>query len=74
MRHRSQKGFCGIFVGIPKHQKVYLVYVLISRKIISSYDLVFDESVSSTLAYTLQPYSESMTVRPDVTYTHCVTF
>ena len=25
MRHQSQKGFCGIFVGIPQHQKVYLV-------------------------------------------------
>ena len=21
MRHQAQKGFCGIFVGIPKHQK-----------------------------------------------------
>ena len=21
MRHQAQKGFCGIFVGIPQHQK-----------------------------------------------------
>ena len=21
MRHQAQKGFCGIFVGIPEHQK-----------------------------------------------------
>ena len=27
MRHQAQKGFRGIFVGIPQHQKVYLVYV-----------------------------------------------
>ena len=25
--HQAQKGFCGIFVGIPHHQKGYLVYV-----------------------------------------------
>ena len=27
MCHQSQKGFRGIFVGIPQHQKGYLVYV-----------------------------------------------
>ena len=27
MRHQAQKGFRGIFVGIPQHQKGYLVYV-----------------------------------------------
>ena len=27
MRHQAQKGFRGIFVGIPEHQKVYRVYV-----------------------------------------------
>ena len=25
MRHQSQKGFHGIFVGIPQHQKGYLI-------------------------------------------------
>ena len=43
MRHQAQKGFCGIFVGIPEHQKGYLVYVPSTRKIIYSYDVVFDE-------------------------------
>ena len=57
MRHQAQKGFCGIFVGIPQHQKWYLVYVPSTRKIISSYDFVFDESFSSALAYTLHTYS-----------------
>ena len=50
MRHQAQKGFCGIFVGIPQHQKGYLVYVPSTRKVISSYDVVFDESISSALS------------------------
>ena len=32
MRHQSQKGFRGIFVGITKHQKGYLIYVPITQK------------------------------------------
>ena len=73
MRHQAQKGFRGIFVGIPQHQKGYLVYVPSTRKIISSYDFFFDESFSSALAYKSQPYSESMAMRPAVTYTPCDT-
>ena len=57
MLHQSQKGFCGIFVGIPQHQKRYLVYVPSTRKVISSYNVVFDESFSSASSYTSQPYS-----------------
>ena len=40
MHHQAQKGFCGIFVGIPQHQKGYLVYVPRTRKVISSYGVV----------------------------------
>ena len=69
MRYQAQKGFCGIFVGIPEHKKGYLVYVHSTRKIIYSYDVVFDESFSSALAYTSRPYSEAMAMRPAVTYT-----
>ena len=69
MRHQAQKGFRGIFVGIPQHQKGYLLYVPSTRKVISSYDVVFDESFSSALAYTSRPYSETMAMRPAVTYT-----
>ena len=47
MRHQAQKVFFGIFVGIPKQKKWYLAYVPSTRKIISSYDVVFDESFSS---------------------------
>ena len=38
-------------------------------KIISSYDDVSYESFSSTFSYMSQPYAESMTMSPDVSYT-----
>ena len=41
-------------------------YVPSTRKIISSYDVVFDEKKSSALAYTSQPYAEVMAMHPDV--------
>ena len=69
MCHQAQKRFRGIFVGIPEYQKGYLVYVPSTRKIISSYDVLFDKSFSSALAYTSRPYSEAMAMRPAVTYT-----
>ena len=43
MCHQAQKGFRGIFVGTPEHQKGYLVYVPSTRKVISSYDVVFNK-------------------------------
>ena len=43
MRHQAQKCFRGTLVRITQHQKGYLVYVLSTRKIIFSYDVVFDE-------------------------------
>ena len=69
MRHQAQKGFRGIFVVIPQHQKVYLVYVPSTRKVISSYNVVFDESFYSALSYTSRPYAEAMAMCPTVTYT-----
>ena len=69
MRHQSHKGFRGIFVVIPQHQKVYLVYVPTSRKIISSYDVVFGEGFSNALAYTSQHYSYAMSILLAVSYT-----
>ena len=56
-------------MGIPQHQKGYLVYVPSTRKVISSYAVVFDKSFSSALSYTSQPYAEAMAIRPAVTYT-----
>ena len=58
-----------IFVGIPQHQKGYLVYVPGTMKIIYSYDVVFDDSFSSTVSYTSQPYHEVMAMHPSVSYT-----
>ena len=69
MRHQAQNGFHGIFVGITQHQKGYLVYVPSTRKVVSSYDIVFDESFSSVLSYTSRPYLEAMVMRLEVTYT-----
>ena len=69
MRHQAQKGFCGIFKGIPQHQKGYLVYVPSTRNVISSYDAIFDEIFSSALSYMSRPYLEEMAMRPAVTYT-----
>ena len=43
MCHKAQKGFCGILVRITQHQKGYIVYVQITRKIISSYDIFIEE-------------------------------
>ena len=69
MRHQAQKGFRGILVGIPQHQKGYLVYVPSTRNVISSYGLVFGKSFSSALTYKSRPYAEAMAMRPTVTYT-----
>ena len=49
------------------------MYIPSTRKIISSYDVVFDESFSSTLEYTSQPYSEAMAMRLYVSYITCAT-
>ena len=49
------------------------MYVPSTRRTISSYDVVFDESLSSALAYTPEPYSEAMAMRLAVIYTPCAT-
>ena len=69
MHDQAQKGFRGIFVGIPEHKKGYLVYVPSIRKVISSYNVVFDKRKSCALSYTSLPYSEAMVMRLAVTYT-----
>ena len=40
-----------------------------TRKMISSYDVVFDEKKSIALAYTSQPYAEAMAMRTAMSYT-----
>ena len=73
MRHQAKNGFRSSFLGIPQHQEGYLVYLPSTRKIISSYYFFLYEIFSSALAYTPQPYSEAMAVRPYETYTPCAT-
>ena len=50
------------------------MYVPSTRKVISSYDVVFDESLSNALSYTSRPYSEAMAIRLAVTYTPYATY
>ena len=69
----SAKVFYSIFVEVPEHKKLYLVYVQSTRKVIASYDVVFDESLSIALAYMSQPYSEEMLMIPAVKYAPCAT-
>ena len=64
----STKPNCGIFVGIPQHQKGYLVFIPSTRKIVSSYEIIFDETCSIGLAYTARPYSEALAMRLVVLY------
>ena len=41
MHYQSQKGSQIICIGIPQHQKGYLIYVPSTGKIVSSHDVVF---------------------------------
>ena len=66
MRHQAQKFFHGIFIGISQHQKGYIFYVPHKQEIVSSYDVVFCDTLSSMLDYTSQPYTEAMDIRPAV--------
>ena len=43
IRHGPQNKFYGIFVGIPQHQKWYLIYVPSTRKTLSSNAVVFEK-------------------------------
>ena len=66
MRHQPQKGFMGIFFGITEHQKWHLIYVPSTLKIVSLHAVVFDETFSNELAYTLCPYSKVLTTKSEV--------
>ena len=45
------------------------MYIPSTRKVILSYDVVFEKSFSSVLSYTSRPYAEAVAMRPTVTYT-----
>ena len=74
MRHQT-KNICGIFFGIPQHQKSCLLYVTITRTIVSSQDILFGETFYSPLSYISHPYSEVIATRPAVLYmTHATLY
>ena len=62
MCHQPKICFRGIFVGIPQHQKVYLINIPSTQKIVSSHDVIFDETFYSALDYTLHMYLEALTM------------
>ena len=64
LRNQQQKGLQGIFVGIPKKQKGYLIYVPSTQKIVYSHVVIFDKTFSSVLAYTSCPHIEALATRP----------
>ena len=66
MCHKSLKGFIIIFVGIPQHQKGYLIYISSTRKTVSSNIVIFDKSFSNMLAYTSHTYLEAFAMQPEV--------
>ena len=68
VHHKSQKRFCVIFIAIPQHQKGYLIYVPITRKIVSSHDVLFYKTFYSLLSYMSCLYSEELSMRPPVSY------
>ena len=74
MSHQAQMVFCGIFVGIPQHQKGYIVYIPHIRNIVSSYDVVFGEIFFSVLSYTSQQYAEAMAMQPAMAYMPYATY
>ena len=45
------------------------MYIPSTRKVVLSYDVVFDEIFSSALSDTSRPYAEAMAMRPTLTYT-----
>ena len=44
------------------------MYVPSTRKVISSYNVVFDKMFSSAISYTSRPYLEAMVMRLEATY------
>ena len=68
MHHQASKGFHGILVGFPQHQKWYLVYVPHRQKLLSLYEVFLNEIFYSLLVCTSQPYEEAIDMRPAVSY------
>ena len=60
----AQRGFRGIYVGFDPMTNGYLVYVPATCQVVTSSDIIFDESFKSTLAEGDKPFREALAVRP----------
>ena len=45
MRHQPKKGLWSIFVGIPQDQKGWIIYVPITRNMVSPHDVAFEKKL-----------------------------
>ena len=60
----SQQGIRGIFIGFPRNQKGYQIYIPSTRKAKISLDVEFDEYFKTAIAYTWKPFNDSLFLRP----------
>ena len=65
----SQRGVRGIFIGFPRNQKGYLIYIpsIMQNKI--SLDVEFDEYFNTAIAYTWKPFHDAISLRPFISTT-----
>jgi len=63
--NQTQRGIRGIFIGFPRRQNGYLIYVPTTRTIVVSDDVSFDESFFSAIATTWRQFNDSLAIRPD---------
>ena len=62
--NQTQRGIRGIFIGFPRNQKGFLVFVPSTRQIVVSGDVVFDETFYCAIATTWRPFHDSLALRP----------
>ena len=68
--NQTQRGIRGIFIGFPRRQNGYLIYVPTTRTIVVSDDVSFDESFFSAIATTWRQFNDSLAIRPDPSNTY----
>jgi len=61
---QTERGVCGIYIGLDMHQKGYVIYCPDSRVIAISENIIFDEHFSSAIAHTWQKYHDGITLCP----------
>eukprot|EP00957_Ditylum_brightwellii_P185210 14104034-Ditylum_brightwellii.AAC.1 len=64
---QTQRGSCGVFVGIPPQQAGALIYVqdkIGPNNLVVSQDVTYDELSNSAVAYTTAPFQGGLPERP----------